>query len=168
MSNSINTSYVNQNYNTLLQSNKAAKNTDSTQSFLNSLKTRAENTKTTSDMSMDEYKKYVYDKIWQIPKHPTQAGANWNILISEDGFEAMKNDPDYEAWVLDTIKTNFSTPDPFRSSTNATLWIGATKDSVHGYVEGTSSKESKTGDSENDFWERRAERHREYMERQEE
>ncbi len=126
--------------------------------------------KARENMSMEEYKQYIHSQISQISKHPSQAGANWNVLINDDGFEAMKNDPDYEAWVLDTIKTNFSTPDPFRSSTNATLWIGATKDSVHGYVEGASSKASKSSanDSENSFWQKRAERYRDQMERNQE
>jgi len=30
--------------------------------------------------------------------HPTRAGESISVTISEAGFEAMKNDPEYEAW----------------------------------------------------------------------
>ena len=45
------------------------------------------------DMTMVEYKQYIYSKISQIPMHPTRAGESISVTISEAGFEAMKNDP---------------------------------------------------------------------------
>lgn len=44
------------------------------------------------DMTLEEYKQYISDKISRIPIHPSQAGWQWHIDITEAGFEAMKND----------------------------------------------------------------------------
>lgn len=48
----------------------------------------------TKDMTMEEYKAYISEKISQIPMHPTRIGESISITISEAGFEAMKNDPE--------------------------------------------------------------------------
>ena len=63
------------------------------------------------DLSLEEYKLYLYDQISRIPQDPSQAGWNWYVDISEAGFEAMKNDADYEAHVLDSIRRNFAAVD---------------------------------------------------------
>ena len=60
---------------------------------------------------MDEYKQYIHEKISQIPMHPTRMSENISIHISEAGFEAMKNDPEYEAWVLNDLWTGWAPPD---------------------------------------------------------
>lgn len=154
---------------------KAAQQTNKS-SFLDALSadkttsTSPSTEKTRENMSMEEYKQYIHSKISQIPINPSLSGWNHNIVISEEGFEAMKNDSEYEAWVLDAIKSNFSVTSPFNTSPNAFQFFGATKEEAHGYVEGSSSKASKssTRDSEDSFWQKRAERHREYMERSQE
>ncbi len=64
-----------------------------------------------SDMSLDEYKQYVVDKIQSMPVNPTHWLDNETIVISDKGYEAMQADPEYEAWVLDSIADILSTPD---------------------------------------------------------
>ena len=125
----------------------------------------AENTR--ENMSMAEYKQYIHNLISRLPINPTLSGWNHNVVISEEGFEAMKNDPEYEAWVLDAIGSNFAVTIPFRTSTNAYQFFGATKGEAHGYVEGSSPKASRT-DEEDSFWQKRAERYRDQRERNQE
>ena len=103
------------------------------------------------DMTMEEYKQYISDKISQIPIHPSQAGC-----------EAMKNDPAYEKYVLDTIRANFSFQDPFGSRTYSILHFGATKEEARGEIMSYDSP-AIPHRREKSFWERRMERSRMYQ-----
>lgn len=64
------------------------------------------------DMTMEEYKQYIYDQISSYQISQTRAGDQYSINISDAGFEAMKNDPEYEEWVLDYIQRDMSYPAP--------------------------------------------------------
>lgn len=110
----------------------------------------------TKDMSMEEYKQYLHDKISQIPLDPSQSDWIWNIQITEEGFEAMKNDPKYEEHVLNIIRTNFSFYDPWHSKNWSVLHFGATDAESYGESYGMGNKfEMKPKDT---FWERRLEK----------
>lgn len=85
------------------------------------------------DMTMVEYKQYIYNKISQIPMHPTRAGESISVTISEAGFEAMKNDPEYEAWVLNDLQVGWSQPDKWSGICGgafSTIYYGASKEDV--------------------------------------
>jgi len=133
-------------------------------------------TVSTGDMTMEEYKQYIYDKISQIPMHPTRMGESISITISEAGFEAMKNDPEYEAWVLNDLKVGWSQPDKWAGvcgSAYSTIYYGATKEECHaemwsaGYQNGN-GKSIYNEKARNNFWERREERKRRLEEQYEE
>lgn len=62
------------------------------------------------EMSMEEYKQYIAQKIRQIPIHPSRRNEYISVNISEEGYAAMKNDPEYEAWVLDDLRSALSRP----------------------------------------------------------
>lgn len=120
----------------------------------------------TKDMTMEEYKQYIHDKISQIPMHPTRMSESISINISEAGFEAMKNDPEYEAWVLNDLRTGWAQADRWAGvggGAYSTIYYGATKEECHaemwsaGYQNGSGKSlfDSKAKDS---FWERRVER----------
>ncbi len=122
----------------------------------------------TKDMTLEEYKSYIHDKISSMPLHPSQMNGSYSIQISEAGFEAMQNDPEYEKWVLDSIKTNFDFNDtwaPICGGCYCILVFGATEDEGYGqswypgYQNGNGGKifDEKSKDS---FWERRADRKR--------
>lgn len=66
----------------------------------------------TKDMTLEEYKNYIHDQISSFSFCSDKIRDNYSINISEEGFKAMKNDPEYEKWVLDDLKTAFSTPMP--------------------------------------------------------
>lgn len=122
-------------------------------------------TVSTKDMTMEEYKQYIHDRISEIPIHPSRMQESISITISEAGFEAMKNDPEYEAWVLNDLQTGWAQPDRWSGICGAaysTIYYGATKEECHaemwsaGYQNG-SGKNLYDTKSESSFWERRIE-----------
>lgn len=62
------------------------------------------------EMSMEEYKRHIARKIRQIPIHPSRRDESISVTISEEGYAAMKNDPEYEAWVLNDLRCAWSRP----------------------------------------------------------
>lgn len=64
------------------------------------------------DMTMEEYKKSIFDRISAFPIHPSHPLDQYSIHISDAGFQAMKDDPEYEKWVLDCIKDDMAYPAP--------------------------------------------------------
>lgn len=116
------------------------------------------------DLSLDEYKLYIYDRISQIPQDPSQAGWNWYVDISEAGFEAMKNDPDYEACVLDSIRRNFAAVDPFHSSTFSILHFGASEEESFANSYSYDSPAQHLQDEEESDWEKRKARRKKLQE----
>lgn len=67
----------------------------------------------TQSMSMSEYQSYISSLLGKIPFAPTRPYDEEAVFISQEGWEQMKNDPEYEAWVLGYTKVNRSVPDPF-------------------------------------------------------
>ena len=64
------------------------------------------------EMTMEEYKQYISDQISKFRIDPSRSGDQYSINISDAGFEAMKNDPEYENWVLDYIKRDMAVAAP--------------------------------------------------------
>lgn len=127
------------------------------------------------DMTMDEYKHFIADLMDSIPFDMSQRGNVEIWSISEDGWEQMKNDPDYEAWVLGYTVQNRSVRNPFAwmpgyAPSLCTEKFGASieehigqsvpmMDKVKGGKNGTSSYEKS-------WWQERHERFEELMEAQ--
>lgn len=117
----------------------------------------------TADMSMEEYKSYIYDEISRIKQHPSQWQDSIAINISEAGFEAMKNDPEYEAWVLDYLRRDFACRDPWSGICGGKYvvhYFGASKEEYHGHswypeYAGGSGKSMFDARSKDSFWKRR-------------
>ncbi len=141
-------------------------------SFISTLSSKVETASTiegtttvsTKDMTLEEYKNYIHDKISSIPMDPSQAIGSISIHITDAGFEAMKNDPEYEKWVMDGLKTNFQTHDPWSSmcKSYSVFHIGASKEecSASGWYEGyKGGKGGSIWEDENkgSFWTKRAE-----------
>lgn len=117
----------------------------------------------TQDMTMEEYKKYIRNTISQIPLHPSQSGWVYSIEITDECYEAMKNDPEYEKYVLDAVRANFSFNDPWRCSSWTILHFGATKAECYGQSFSMGSN-LKPKEKEKTFWELRQERKEKYKE----
>lgn len=129
----------------------------------------------TEQMTMEEYKAYIHDRISQLPVHPANMQDCVSIQISEDGLQAMKDDPEYEQWVLDSVQTNFAARDPWSGMCGGKyviLYFGAQKEQSRGeswragYLNGSGNRlfEKK---SEKSFWERRIQRRKELQEQYE-
>ncbi len=126
----------------------------------------------TDGMTMEEYRQHIYDEISALPMRPDNMHDYIAVQISDAGFEAMKNDPEYEQWVLDTIRSNFMARDPYSGIAGAkyvVLSFGAQKTQARaecfraGYLNGQGSKlfEKESKDS---FWKRKMERSRQIRE----
>lgn len=126
----------------------------------------------TQDMTMEEYKEYISDRLSRIPMHPSQMQNSVAIHISDAGFEAMKNDPEYEEWVMEWLGKDFAFQDPWSGICGGHYvvhYIGATKEEYRGqswypaYQNG-SGESLFNQKAKGSFWERRLKRQE--MERQ--
>lgn len=93
--------------------------------------TAEKETVSTKEMTLEEYKSYINDRISEFPLNPSRRYDVISISISDAGFEAMKNDPEYEAWVLDSIRQDFAVYNPWSSYCGGNYCIksyGATKE----------------------------------------
>lgn len=122
-------------------------------------------------MSPEEYKRYIYGRISALPVHPSQQYDSVSIQISEEGFEAMQKDPEYEKWVLDVLRRNFAFYNPWSGFCGGSYVMhrfGASREEYRGesFAKGVDGgrKGSILEEEEETFWERRARRNKEYLE----
>lgn len=128
--------------------------------------------KTTEEMTMAEYKSYIADLIDSIPVDPTHAKDDMCINISEEGWETMKDDPEYESWVIGHIKANLTFHNPWASfpGFNGNYFVdnfGSCIEEHHGVGMGKSNPAGKSmfdQGSKDSFWVRRAKKQEEYEE----
>lgn len=83
------------------------------------------------EMTMAEYKQYIYAQIQQMPVNPSNRQDMVSIRISEAGFAAMKEDPEYEKWVLHSIMACRMRYDPLGNCCGGkyvTLSFGASRE----------------------------------------
>ena len=92
-------------------------------------------TKSTADMTMDEYKVYLGEKLSAIPWHPNRYNDEESITITDAGWERLKNDPEYEKELLEDIAKDRSFYSPLLGTggTYCTRKIGATKEEYEGW-----------------------------------
>lgn len=132
----------------------------------------------TQNMTMEEYKEYIYDEISKIRLHPSRIHDSIAVQITDAGFEQMKNDPEYETWVLGKLREDFAVRDPWSSMCGGSFTIhhfGATKEEYHGEgwrmgFQGGKGKSYFDKKAEDSFWERRMKRkkqRKEILEKQE-
>ena len=123
----------------------------------------------TVDMTMEEYKQYIYDKIVRMPVNSSQIQDAVSITISEEGFEAMKADPEYEKWVIDMIRRDLSAYYPWVTmgeSTYRSHYFGATRKEYRGYCyakDNRAKRLAKQRQAQIAEQEKRKKRHREYL-----
>ena len=128
-----------------------------------------ERTYSTADMTLEEYKQYIYDKITRMPVNPTQIQDAVSIMISDKGFEAMKADPEYEKWVLDTIRHDLAAYYPWGTvgeSTYRSHYFGATKKEYRGYCYAKDNRSKRLAEQQRAKIaeeEKRKKKHKEYL-----
>lgn len=113
---------------------------------------------------LEAYRSSVESRIGLMQIDTSHVRDDMFIDISDEGLRAMQADPAYEEWVLGTIRSALSTPDPFASISGGSaihFQFGATREEFRanagrkgsgdiGDLTGTGKKKS--------YWEERAER----------
>lgn len=114
------------------------------------------------EMTLDEYKTYIEGQLQNIPRNITRHRDQVTIVISDAGFEAMQNDSEYEAWVLDSVREELSFPDylcgyPGTYGRYDVMEFGATKEDFRGHMSAIHKNDSRHVEEET-YWERRLKR----------
>ena len=111
------------------------------------------------EMTLDEYKAYIEGELQNIPRNITRHRDEVTVCISDAGYEAMQADPDYEAWVLDSVREELSFPDylcgyPGTYGRYDVQEFGATKEDYRGHMSAIHKNDSRHVEEES-YWERR-------------
>lgn len=135
-------------------------------------------TKTTTEMTMAEYQEYIWEKIDSFPFHPTRPYDEQTIKFSEECWDRMKDDPEYEDKMMNIIKDGRQYPDPFFGMGSCGAYEVLNFDGGEGCLSHTFSKNfggSKLGasnqfdkESEGAFWSNRRKRMKELYKESEE
>ena len=88
------------------------------------------------EMPMDEFREKISEVIGSIPHHPSRPYDEETVLIFGEGWESMKKDPDYAAWVVGLLKEDRSVNNPFTAMGDKGSFIvqhfGAAPEDYHG------------------------------------
>lgn len=123
--------------------------------------------KSNSDMTMDEYKDYIMNTINNIPRDISQFHDDLTVNITEEGWETMKADPEYEAWVLGYFKEDFAVKIPYNGmgtdGIKCVEHFGATIGEHHG--ESVARTSEGLFNNNNSWWDARDNKLRQVLER---
>lgn len=121
------------------------------------------------DMSMEEYQKFFHALLGTIPYDSTRVCDVNYLTISDEGWEQMKKDPEYEAWILGYFVEDRSVRNPFFGWGGNTGMVcferfGASIEEHHGQG---FSKSAVNGDKnkkkEESWWDKRRKKTKELM-----
>lgn len=88
--------------------------------------------------TIEEYKSRINSEIDKIPFHSSHRKDIETLVISEEGYQAMKNDSEYEKWVLSHIRENRSVNLSMMTNRSDYIsgtdyeYIGASKEECYG------------------------------------
>ena len=122
------------------------------------------------ELSMDEYKTYIYFKISQLQQQSPQKLQKKNFVIlniSEAGFAAMKANPQYESWVLSKIKESLYYENTFekRDGTNYFILSFGENEEEHEeefWFSGEFDDLKKNESKQESYWDSRIERQKKF------
>lgn len=129
----------------------------------------------TENMSMEEYQAYIYALIDKIPYDYTRQNDTTFVSISDRGWEQMRKDPKYEAWIIGYLVEDRSIRNPFYAwGNNAGNVIserfGASIDEHLGQSVSKASFKSNSSDNdddeEEDWWIKRHKRMKKLLKEQ--
>lgn len=121
------------------------------------------------DMSMEEYQKFFHALLDTIPYDSTRVCDVNFLKISDEGWEQMKKDPEYEAWILGYFVEDRAVKNPFfgwGGNTGSVCFehFGASIEEHHGEGFSKSSvKGEKHEKKEESWWDKRRKRTKELM-----
>ena len=116
--------------------------------------------KSKDDMTLNEYKMYICNKIANLPVSGFwRAYGNGSLIIKEEAFTHMKEDPEYEEQIMKLINSEFNVVCPFPVKVYGYQVIGGTIDGCYGEGYGDmSSDAASSSDGEESFWQKRHKR----------
>lgn len=122
------------------------------------------------ELSMDEYKTYIYFKISQLRQLSPQKLQKKNFVllnISDAGFAAMKANPQYESWVLSKIKESLYYENTFekRDGTNYFILSFGENEEEHEeefWFSGEFDDDPKNKSKQESYWDSRIERQKKF------
>lgn len=113
----------------------------------------------TKNMTMDEYQAYIYTLIDRIPYDYTRQNDTTVVSITAKGWEQMRNDPKYEAWVIGYLVEDRSIRNPFYAWGNndgniISEHFGASIDEHHGqgFSKAVFKNDNSSDDDEDEDW----------------
>lgn len=126
--------------------------------------------KSKSEMTMDEYKSWFMNEMSKMPvsawyRSTCVGGA---LTITEEAFERMKSDPEWENTVMNMVRKMYSATGIMGSKMIGNQVIGASPAQCHGEGIPVGSNSFLDGEDGDDFWKLRMERHKKYLELQQE
>lgn len=125
--------------------------------------------KSKTEMTLDEYKQWVMNEISQMPvsgwvRSTYSSGAT---VIKEEAFERMKNDPEYENYVLNRVRSAYSVQSlPVGSNNVSYDVIGASPEECYGYAGPVGKSDLETINDGETWWEKRHKKMEELLEEQ--
>ncbi len=126
--------------------------------------------KSKEEMTTDEYKQWFMNEMSKIPVSSwfNSSFSSGSLVIKEEAFERMKNDPEYEKYVLNRIRSMYSVSSlPVGSNNVCYEVIGASPEECYGYAGPVGGSGSNISGNEKSWWEKRHEKMEELLEEQE-
>lgn len=124
--------------------------------------------KSKDEMTLDEYKQWFMNEMSKMPVsgwvRSTCVGGS--LTITEECFERMKSDSEWENTVLGMIQKMYSTNGIMGSKMIGFQVIGASPEECYGEGIPVKSPSSNAKDDEESWWEKRRERYEELLEEQ--
>ena len=125
--------------------------------------------KSKEDMSLEEYKQWVMNELSHLPvsgwvQSSFSSGA---LVIKEEAFENMKNDPEFEEYVLNRVRSLYSANGlPIGSNNVCYEVIGGSPEECYGYAGPVGGSNAKIFDKDESWWQERHEEFEELVEAQ--
>lgn len=121
--------------------------------------------KSKEEMTMDEYKQWFMNEMSQMPVsewvRSTIVGGT--LTITEDCFERMKNDPEWENTVLNMVRKMYSVNGIMGTKAIGYQVIGASPEQCYGYAGPIGNSGSVISGNDESWWERRHKKMEELM-----
>lgn len=128
--------------------------------------------KSKDEMTLDEYKQWFMNEMVQMPvsswvRSSFSSGA---LVIKEEAFERMKNDTEYEKYVLNRVRSYYSASSGWSIGSNNVSYevIGASPEECYGYAGPAGNSGSINSGDDESWWEKRNKRLKELLEEIEE
>lgn len=125
--------------------------------------------KSKDDMTLDEYKQWFMNELSQLPvsgwvQNSFSSGA---LVIKEEAFENMKNDPEFEEYVLNRVRSLYSANGlPVGSNNVSYEVIGGSPEECYGYAGPIGGGNTNIFDKDESWWKERHEEFEELLEAQ--